>query len=114
MCLAISSKDVREYPYSQKISREARRIALRVSSASSFVLLGIVFSSVYIHSQMYVYGDFFCLASVFLSGRHFFIRKIITGRRGGISKGYSIVKFAAIKGFRVVGARNIIDNQGNL
>lgn len=29
-------------------------------------------------------------------------------------KSYSIVKFAGIKGFRAVGARNTIDNQRNL
>ncbi len=64
---------------------------------------------------MYVYGDFFCLASVFLQRSGIFYTEGYNRKESGkISKSYGIVKFAAIKGFRVFGARNTIDNQRNL
>ncbi len=55
------------------------------------------------------------LASVFLQRPGIFYTEGYNRKESGkISKSYGIVKFAAIKGFRVFGARNTIDNQRNL
>lgn len=57
---------------------------------------------------------FFVWQVFFAAARHFYTEGYNRKESGKISKSYGIVKFAAIKGFRVFGARNTIDNQRNL